>query len=375
MKIAYLMPGTKLPSKAAHTVHIMKMCEALSDIGHEIYLIGPSLEKDEDQNIYDFYSVNENFKIIEGTTPPVRLIGTLINSFLSVNIAVKMDTDLLYTRNETLAYMATLSGLKTVYESHAPVFSLDWGRVRNRIFKKLLRKKEFISLVVISRRLKQFYENNHNIDSKSIILARDSSHKIDTSIKSVEYQNNESLQVGYVGNLYKGRGKNIIKKLAKKCDFAHFHIIGGNEDAIKTWKKELDYNNVKFHGFIPQSKLDKFRLGFDVLLAPYRKNLNTFGGKNTVQWMSPLKIFEYMATGKPIIASDLPAIREILTHERDALLCAPDKPDEWIESLKRLKNSRLRGRLGKRARDKFEKNYTWEKRAKKIIKKISKKID
>lgn len=373
MKIAYLY-GPKLPSRTANSVHIMKMCQALSEVGHDVYLIGPTIMDKKDQNIYDFYNVKDTFEIIEISNPSLRVIGNLTNSFLSVQRAINIDLDLIYTRNEITGYIASLKRIPTVYESHMPIPCSNWSSLRDIVFKKLLKAEEFIQLVVISEAIKNYYLDNYKIQPKEITLARDASDPVDLSISPVKYSNDRSLQVGYVGNLYKGRGKNIIARMAEECNFAHFHIVGGNEKDIKIWKEELPFDNITFHGFIPQSDLDRCRLGFDVLLAPYQKDLETSAGQNTVKWMSPLKIFEYMATGKPIIASDLPAIREILTDGEDALLCDPKKTDEWVKSLKKLRDSKLRDELGGNALDEFKEKYTWKKRSEKIMERVTERL-
>ena len=75
-------------------------------------------------------------------------------------------------------------------------------------------------------------------------------------------------------------------------------------------------------------------------------------------------MFEYMAHGKAIIASDLPVLREILVHERNALLARPDDIDAWLLSLKRLDDDRaLRVTLGENAKRDFLDRHTWQKRS------------
>lgn len=353
----------------------MKMCQALSGIGHEVYLIGPNVLEEEDQKIFDFYDVTGEFEIIETDNPKLRVVGKLTNSFISVRKVIDMDLDLIHTRNVITAYIASKKGLPTIYESHTPIPFSNWSFIKDIFFRKLLNYKDFLQLVVISESMKDYYLDNYDLSSKCITLARDASDPVDLSLKPVRYSNDKSLQVGYIGNIYQGRGKKVIKYLAKECDFAHFHIVGGDEDNIINWKKELEFDNVTFHGFVPPSDLDRYKLGFDVLLAPYQRNVKTAGGKNTVKWMSPLKIFEYMAAGKAIIASDLPAIREILSDEENALLCNPEKLDEWLKSLKNLRDASLREKLGENALTKFAEKYSWENRAQKIMGKIPEKFN
>ncbi len=84
--------------------------------------------------------------------------------------------------------------------------------------------------------------------------------------------------------------------------------------------------------------------------------------------MSPLKMFEYMAAGKPILASDLPILREVLRHEHNCLLCDPSNIDTWVASLKRLLAEQALARtLAETARRDFLKNYTWSARAQTVL--------
>jgi glycosyltransferase involved in cell wall biosynthesis len=83
--------------------------------------------------------------------------------------------------------------------------------------------------------------------------------------------------------------------------------------------------------------------------------------------MSPLKLFEYMASGKPIVASDLPVLREILVEDRNALLYPPSDPAALAECLARLlADKSLATRLADQARQDVE-DFTWERRAARIL--------
>jgi len=84
--------------------------------------------------------------------------------------------------------------------------------------------------------------------------------------------------------------------------------------------------------------------------------------------MSPLKIFEYMAAGKPIVCSDLPALREILTHGETAFLLDPNDLDGWANTLQMLRNNENLGMsIGSAARKELEEKYEWRVRAKRVL--------
>jgi glycosyltransferase involved in cell wall biosynthesis len=84
--------------------------------------------------------------------------------------------------------------------------------------------------------------------------------------------------------------------------------------------------------------------------------------------MSPLKLFEYMAWGKPILCSDLPVLREVIEDRRNGLLLPPDDPAKWVAALNRLVANPAEGeRLGKNARSDFLTRHTWRQRADRVL--------
>ena len=124
-------------------------------------------------------------------------------------------------------------------------------------------------------------------------------------------------------------------------------------------------DHVTLTGLVPQEKGPSYLAACDILVSPYVPNVDgSFFG-------SPTKLFEYMAMGKGIIASDLEQIGEILDHEKTALVVTPGDQDELIQGMERLiDNPKLRDWLGTNARQEVIKNYTWEKHTHKIIHKL-----
>ena len=105
----------------------------------------------------------------------------------------------------------------------------------------------------------------------------------------------------------------------------------------------------------------------NILLAPYQENTKIPGNRITTQWMSPLKIFEYMASGTPFIASNLPVLREVLKNKYNCILCKPDSTLEWQRAiLKILGDSKLAERISKNSLKDIHDGYSWEVRARRL---------
>lgn len=107
----------------------------------------------------------------------------------------------------------------------------------------------------------------------------------------------------------------------------------------------------------------------DVLAAPYLEWVETFGGGADVSaWMRPLKLFEHMSTGRPIICSNLHVLREVLSHDHNALLVSPGDEASWGKAIELLRtNPKLRDRLAQTALEDFQENYRWPGRAIRLL--------
>jgi glycosyltransferase involved in cell wall biosynthesis len=175
-------------------------------------------------------------------------------------------------------------------------------------------------------------------------------------------------QVGYVGHLYPGKGMETVAMLARQLHDMDFHVVGGRDTDIAAWHgRTADLRNLTYHGHVPGPQVPSYLAAMDVLLAPPLPTTRSAAGRDIGRWMSPLKIFEYMASGRPIVASDIPAVREILSDGVNALLAAPLDVDAWAAALQRLEDPALASRIGARAREDLEARYTWRRRAENII--------
>lgn len=383
MKIVYISSST-IPSRTANSIHVMKMCQAFSKLGHDVYLIAPERGKveelDNKTDVFDFYGVDNCFRIVK--IPWVAIRGTRhIYGIRAAFKAYQLQADVVYGRNLQGCYFASLGKKRVIYEEHQPINRED--KTIDKQFMSMVNKKSFKKMVVISEALKQYFIATYKIDDEKIIVAHDGAdptiddNQIDECTVNDTKPKNKRMAIGYVGQLYSGKGMEIILPLAKKCPWADLHVIGGTEEDISYWKgMSSNIKNIHFHGFVPQNQLHKYWRMMDVFMAPYLKQVKGAGNNskevtkrsNIAEWMSPLKIFEYMAQAKAIVASDLPVLREVLIHNENALLCDPDRLEEWVTALESLRNDDiLRMKLGNNAKKSFLKNYTWLERAKKVL--------
>ena len=169
----------------------------------------------------------------------------------------------------------------------------------------------------------------------------------------------------YSGSFAKGKGLEIIIKVAKKLPQVSFHLYG-NEDTIYT-KKIKKLKNVFFKGHVKYSKLVEIMNNYKVLLMPYKKNVGVLiKNINVAKYFSPLKMFDYLASGKIIIASNLPVYKDFLTNKVNSIVINDDVK-LWSKMITQTLNSNKYNYLGNVAR-KDSKKYSWKNRIIQIIK-------
>ena len=218
-----------------------------------------------------------------------------------------------------------------IYETHSPPESI----VHQYLESKLVHSKNCKGFVVISGKLKEAYLKIFPNIKDKIIVAHDAAEDPKEAESVIEKTLKRPIKnIGYVGNLYDGRGIDVIIAAAKALPDYQFHIVGGSVKPIEKIFKGIP-SNIIFYGHRPYEQLKEFYSIFDLVLAPYQRKVAVFGNAgDTSRYMSPLKIFEYMAWGLPVICSDLPVLKEVLSNQYNALLVPPDQPDYWVDAIK-----------------------------------------
>jgi glycosyltransferase involved in cell wall biosynthesis len=159
----------------------------------------------------------------------------------------------------------------------------------------------------------------------------------------------------------------LFLELAAVFPHAHFVWVGGRADDISNWKQRAESAHVTFTGFVPNRDLPLYQAAADILLMPYARSImGSSGTADSARVASPMKMFEYMASGRAILSADLPVIREVL-NEQNAILCEPEDLEAWKSSLASLLNNESqRIALGRQARQDVQ-GYTWLARAQRIL--------
>ena len=242
----------------------------------------------------------------------------------------------------------------------------------DRIFEALIREPVFRGLIVISEALAEIYSKSYPGIKGKIIIAPDAAPEWQ-QIKRKE-NTGSNFRVVYVGGLYPGKGIEILVDLAPKCPWAEIIVVGGSESEIRNWQKRIPQatKNIVFVGRQPHANVYKYLISADVLVAPFQHHVQGYGDTwDLAPWMSPLKIFEYMAACRPMIVSDLPVIREVLEHKHNALLVDPEDVESWAHAIEHIRNNpKIARAMADRAHSEYLKRYTWCSRTKNIFAKL-----
>ncbi len=369
--LIYYLSHSKIPSQFANSVNVMKMCNAFVHNGHTVVLFAKQGLDSSGQDDFKYYGVAPSFRIQKIKLINHKIIGA-IKYILDVVHYIKHSPspDIFYTRYIYCASLVTNFKIPIYMEVHQPPQNL----LELLLFKRLIKAPSFERLITISQKLKEKYRKVFpELEEKKILVAHDgadaiSEHKINFDNISL-LGKGHSLKVGYLGSLYKGRGIELICALARNIPDIDFHVIGGTAKEVKHFKRITnDLKNIFFYGYIEPQKCDAYRLKMDILIAPFQKKVAPAGNKgNIAGYSSPIKLFEYMAAGKPIISSNLPTMTEFLKDGEDAFLVDSENITAWKKALAQCRDKGLRDRLGKNARQKLSEHYTWQARAAKVI--------
>lgn len=376
-KLAYIA-YTDIFSKKANVVNILNMCQALKRAGVDVTLMVPRYEKDQKlhREIFHKFGLHEIFPI--NHLPKIGLflkkidLGSSLFILTALLFAKFGNFRFCYTRIPFCAYLADLLGMKSILEMHSPPMT----KSDVLAFRQIVRRQQNFKIIVISEKLALIIQNDFGLPIEQMLICHDavdmSSFNISESeqkaVRTLLQVEPDTCVVTYSGSLGKGRGIELIATLSSNFSNAFFLVLGGEDRLVAEYREVYrKISNLCFFGHIPHREIPKFLSSSDILLMPYDKVINEPGEINTADYCSPMKLFEYLASGKPFVAANLPSLTEVLENEKNCLLAEPGIYEDWAEEVGLLlKDQELRSNLSKGA-SQTALSHTWEARVTKII--------
>ncbi|PIR74187.1 MAG: hypothetical protein COU35_03965 [Candidatus Magasanikbacteria bacterium CG10_big_fil_rev_8_21_14_0_10_47_10] len=377
MKLAYIANLT-IPSQKASGYQITKMCEQFAMHGADVTVYLPTRKQEVDATIFDYYGLKKDSFHVERIKsydflrwhPKIGKISFHLQTmwFLLQLFFFKLDKDtLVYTRQPEVAWVFGLRGFKTAFEVHRVFATKQWAF---QLF-----TKRVTHVIAVTEGLKQQYKKMH--PSRDILIQPDAvDMDIFASDISIEQARQQaglgmllgSYVVGYFGRfstMGMQKGIDSILESLVSVPTAHFLCVGGTDTDIAHYTRKADALGVKkrvhFKGFVTRREVALYQKACNALLMPFPYT------EHFAYCMSPLKMFEYMASKRPIIASDLPSVREILADQKNALLVKPGDSKSLAHAIRDIQNNTsVSTRLCLQAFEDVQR-YTWYARADHIL--------
>ena len=347
----------QFPSSSAYSIHVAKMCDALSKNKFRILLVTPnctSTIKDLKKN----YNIRGdiNTKSIFNEKVKLNFIFKFIYSIKIIFLLKKINREVsIISRAVIPSIILSLFGYKSILEIHHNISGFT--KLLFIIFKNLKLLKN-INYIFLNKSLIQEYTSKNQ--NKYVCLDDAISLKDFKIKKKNKIKKNTCV---YIGSFYQGKGFEIIMQLAKECKNINFHLYGDKSFIVK---KNLKFKNVKIFSHIPYYRVPYILSKYNVALMPYDKKIYGRGQIEISNSISPLKMFDYMASKKIILASNLKVYGHILQNKYNSILIEPNNILEWKRNLEKVfKNLKKYNKLKNNAYNTV-KNYTWDERIKKL---------
>jgi glycosyltransferase involved in cell wall biosynthesis len=380
MKILYIA-NIRIPTEMAHGLQIMKMCEAFVEQGAELELVVPwrfGISEVAQKDPFAYYRVDKIFKIRKifclDLTPLNKYLGPVSFLIQAISFAISAffyslfkRIDIIYSRDRFSLLL--LAMVKFIRRRGGKNIIMEIHQKHRSLFRFVLNKTE--KIIVITSGLKEELVGGGN-DENKILIAPDGIDLKDFDIPDSKETCRKKIGlpldkeiVLYAGHLYKWKGAETLALASKfLSENILVVIVGGIKWYLSDFKKFVKKNNLK--NVLVLGHKDYVQVPFYLKSADCLILTGTKNSQTSKQHTSPMKMFEYMASKNPIVASNLSSFREILNDE-NSLLVESDNPEAIAIGINKIINDReLSKRISERAYKDVQ-QYAWDNRAKKIL--------
>ena len=380
MKILYIHNTNKILNSnsifRANLIQVISMCNAFSNLGNIVTLILPISRNDNINSLIhklQYHTGKINFSILPFHKFGIKKIhNRYLNAITTIDILYKINADIVILRDPLLIPIVNRMKIKFIYESHNLKLH-NSSRILDKILSYITIKYSksiyFVKLITISQSLKRAWQVKGFPENK-LFFYHDGFEltKFQDKIPSAQARKSLNLNLNkklivYTGSLYEDREIDNIIYLAQQFSNANFMVIGGPNESKVYFQKlasQLGLNNIIFMGYVPHKDVPLYLFASDILLALWSDKVPT------IKYCSPLKVFEYMATGRTIISHGYDVIKEVLKDNENCLLVKPNSQNDLrLKVQLALENSY--DHLGENARNNAFEHYSWDKRAQTIL--------
>ncbi len=373
-----------LPKPEAHIVHDVNTANAAANLGYPavlVYLqkpqqslnpidwIYPFRLSQPEEKIVKYYNIDNKLKVIPLAMPwPIGRIGgkwthpsTIVCKYY-FPIHIFPHTKILHTLDWNLVKIAIKSGIAVIYErEHYPNHKYEPEIVQHPLFQVAVTVAEPVREKMIQKGMppEKILKLHLSFNQSFLVRQPDKAKQWRQKLLAEGRQN----LVVYSGGLYRFKGVDLLIDVAKKLPQIQFAFAGGDESQVQAYRqlaREKQADNVKFLGYIQHEHLPSLLQAADILAHPHCSG-------EAATFTSPLKFFEYLASGTPIVATEIPPLMEFKETNMIAVWCEPDNPNQFAHCLQYTLETYPRRVNGYSEQICFARQFSWENRLSSIM--------
>lgn len=370
--IYYVFSG-RFPSEKAHALYIAKVADSVNQSGRQ-FIVVASNRGDVKTEAQEFFNNTQPLDVtylptidLTGSFVPKKIIFFINYFFFTVGcfcffLFKKNDKTLIFSNESLPSLLLSITGKSVVYEMH------DYSE-HYHFFFNLLYKKVF-KILSQNEWKKEKLLHDFALNPEKIIVEPNGVEivKFDIAVSKEEARAKLGLQkdtflVVYTGHLFDWKGASVLAESARLLP-SHIQVlfVGGSPADVQMFKKKYeDVSTVRVLGYKPHGEIPLWQKASDCLVLP-----NTATQNISLYYTSPMKLFEYMASGRPIIASDIPSIKAVVTPA-EVTFVTPDDSEALAAAILAIEQNQ-EGYTAKahKAKEKVL-HHTWEKRIERIL--------
>jgi glycosyltransferase involved in cell wall biosynthesis len=376
--------GEELPQPEAHLVQSTNAANAAANLGYSTVLVYPDKKakltnlanlarpfqpRQTPIELVKYYNLHDKLKVAPLPMPwPIDHFrgkftdSNTITSKYYLPFHILPTTKLVHSRNWNFVKAAIKNGIPAIYEHHHhedkpfeseivtnPLLQIAVtvvNTIRESMIKNGMPPEKVIKLHNGFNRLFMERQPEKAAEWRQKLL-RDESQKL----------------VVYAGALQQFKGIDVLIDVANEMSDVQFACAGGKPPEVEYYQqlvKEKQVHNIKFLGYVLHNELASLLQAADILAHPH------CSGK-AATFTSPLKLFDYFASGTPIVSTEVPSLVEFQDTQAIAAWCEPDNPNKFAQCLKRVLETHPRKIDGYADSIEFVKQFSWENRAAKIL--------
>jgi glycosyltransferase involved in cell wall biosynthesis len=374
--------NNRIPSEKAHSIYVLKMCDAFASLGIDVELVAPyrfqNRRKYNLSEISRTYAIKNKISILHIPSPdflPLEKWLGCISKFLypvqSIIFAVFVVCRALLKRRRSYyvtcdMWVAFLLSLCPSVNAAYDMQIIPYSRVRKLMLKLIIRRGALI--ITLTSAMKEMLAADFGVQPGQMINLHDAFDEelFNTRLDKAEARRlcgfpADSFIIGYVGKFTTmGEEKgvaNLIEALRLLIDEKYMLLLVGDDESLLPPHDDV---NVVVVPHVSQSKLLPFLRSCDVAVMPFPRT------PHYEICMSPMKLFEYMASGAPVITTDLPSVREVVGAD-DVFFISGNSQSEIADAINYLRANPLHAKALAESALKKAGQYTWRKRAESFV--------